>query len=207
MITLFIDTNVLLSFYHLTSEDIEELKKLVVLVEKKEIKDYRSQLSDNVFNEFLNDEWISKKKSSLLYYSKISDFFKECFPEIKIASQIEADLAINNLSNSGSFATTHICIAKLDAFKLTDLQHHFIPRHYLVCESGSDDLLTTTARFVSKIAGRAFPDPRLPPRVEHLMALQRERRSAGQRPYLDYDTGLRLKALPKTWPASWDMTT
>lgn len=259
MITLFIDTNVLLSFYHLTSEDIEELKKLVVLVEKKEIslivpkqvenefwrnrgakifdamkklreakfnasfpafskdypeyeelrqllkkadklhaeltnkitgdakstslkadeivtglfkkatkpafeqehylsavmrsrlgnppgksesvgdavnwetllsavgkgtdlyfvsedKDYRSQLSDNVFNEFLKDEWISKKKSSLLYYSKISDFFKECFPEIKIASQIEADLAINNLSNSGSFATTHICIAKLDTF-------------------------------------------------------------------------------------------
>jgi predicted nucleic acid-binding protein len=37
MITLFIDTNVLLSFYHLTSEDIEELKKLVALVEKKEI--------------------------------------------------------------------------------------------------------------------------------------------------------------------------
>src|ERR1700730_7663139 len=38
MITLFIDTNVLLSFYHLTSEDIEELKKLVALVEKKEIE-------------------------------------------------------------------------------------------------------------------------------------------------------------------------
>jgi hypothetical protein len=38
MITLFIDPNVLLSFYHLTSEDIEELKKLVVLVENKEIQ-------------------------------------------------------------------------------------------------------------------------------------------------------------------------
>jgi predicted nucleic acid-binding protein len=38
MITLFTDTNVLLSFYHLTSEDIEELKKLVVLVENKEIQ-------------------------------------------------------------------------------------------------------------------------------------------------------------------------
>jgi len=37
MITLFIDTNVLLSFYHLTSEDIEELKKLVALVKNKEI--------------------------------------------------------------------------------------------------------------------------------------------------------------------------
>src|ERR1700730_10339428 len=37
MITLFIDTNVLLSFYHLTSEDIEELKKLVALLANSEI--------------------------------------------------------------------------------------------------------------------------------------------------------------------------
>jgi predicted nucleic acid-binding protein len=258
MITLFIDTNVLLSFYHLTSEDIEELKKLVALVESKEIdlivpkqvenefwrnrgakiadamkklreakfnasfpafskdydeyaeirdllkkadklhadlvgkitadakkmslkadeivtglfkkatkpafvhehylsalmrtrlgnppgkdesvgdamnwetllvtvnegtnlhlvsedKDYRSQLSEGVFNEFLRSEWETKKKSELNYYSKISDFFKECFPGIKIASQVESDLAITSLSNSGSFAYTHIIIAKLNA--------------------------------------------------------------------------------------------
>ncbi|KRP85068.1 hypothetical protein AOQ72_04905 [Bradyrhizobium yuanmingense] len=259
MITLFIDTNVLLSFYHLTSEDIEELKKLVALVENKEIdlivpkqvenefwrnrgakivdamkklreakfnasfpsfskdyveyaeirdllkkadklhaeligkimsdakkmslaadeivtglfkkatkpafvqehylsalmrtrlgnppgkdesvgdamnwetllstvnegthlhlvsedKDYRSQLSEGVFNEFLRSEWETKKKSDLHYYSKISDFFKECFPGIKIASQVESDLAIANLGNSGSFAYTHVIIAKLSAF-------------------------------------------------------------------------------------------
>jgi predicted nucleic acid-binding protein len=259
MITLFIDTNVLLSFYHLTSEDIEELKKLVALVEKKRIdlivpkqvenefwrnrgakiadamkklreakfnasfpafskdygeyaeirdmlkkadklhstliskimddarstslkadeivtglfekatkpafsqdhylsavmrtrlgnppgknetvgdamnweallisvadgtdlhlvsedKDYRSQLSENVFNEFLRNEWETKKSSQLYYYSKMSDFFKECFPDIKIASQVESDLAIGNLSNSGSFASTHSYIAELEKF-------------------------------------------------------------------------------------------
>ena len=77
-------------------------------------KDYRSQLSEGVFNEFLRDEWKTKKSSALYYYSKISDFFKDCFPDIKIASQVEADLAINALSNSGSFATTHACIAKLN---------------------------------------------------------------------------------------------
>lgn len=37
MINLFIDTNVFLSFYHLTSEDIEELKKLAALIDQKEI--------------------------------------------------------------------------------------------------------------------------------------------------------------------------
>jgi hypothetical protein len=258
MITLFIDTNVLLSFYHLTSEDIEELKKLVALVAKKEIdlivpkqvenefwrnrgakindamkklkdtkfnisfpafskdydeydqirklskqadnahaqqkitddaeattlkadeivtglfaqakkpvfsvdhyfsalmrtrlgnppgknesvgdavnwetlliavpdgtalylvsedKDYRSTLSHGQFNEFLRNEWATKKKTQLHYFSKISAFFKECFPTITIASEVETDIAINNLAHSGSFATTHSCIAELNKFE------------------------------------------------------------------------------------------
>jgi hypothetical protein len=81
-----------------------------------EDKDYRSHLSEGVFNEFLRSEWETKKKAELYYYSRISDFFKECFPGIKIASQVESDLAIMNLSNSRSFASTHVHIAKLDAF-------------------------------------------------------------------------------------------
>jgi predicted nucleic acid-binding protein len=36
--TLFIDTNILLSFYHLTSEDLEELRKLIALVGSKRIE-------------------------------------------------------------------------------------------------------------------------------------------------------------------------
>jgi hypothetical protein len=81
-----------------------------------EDKDYRSQLSEGVFSEFLKEEWEQKKESSLYYYSKISDFFKDQFPDIKIASQVEADLAINSLSNSGSFSSTHARISKLDTF-------------------------------------------------------------------------------------------
>jgi predicted nucleic acid-binding protein len=34
---LFIDTNVFLSFYHLTSDDLEELRKLAVLIEQKRV--------------------------------------------------------------------------------------------------------------------------------------------------------------------------
>lgn len=37
---LFIDSNVFLSFYHLTSEDLTELNKLVDLLEEKEIRMY-----------------------------------------------------------------------------------------------------------------------------------------------------------------------
>jgi hypothetical protein len=79
-------------------------------------KDYRSPLSDGDFNNFLQVEWGDKKKSQLYYYSKISDFFKDCFPTIKIASEVESDSAIGSLSKSGSFATTHICIAELAKF-------------------------------------------------------------------------------------------
>jgi hypothetical protein len=38
MVNLFIDTNIFLSFFHLTSEDLEELKKLIVLIDNGEIR-------------------------------------------------------------------------------------------------------------------------------------------------------------------------
>lgn len=47
--TLFLDTNILLSFYHLTSEDIEELKKLIALIDSNQIK---LVLTEQVKNEF-----------------------------------------------------------------------------------------------------------------------------------------------------------
>jgi hypothetical protein len=37
-VCLFIDTNIFLSFYHLSGEDLEELNKLAVLIEKGQIK-------------------------------------------------------------------------------------------------------------------------------------------------------------------------
>jgi hypothetical protein len=78
-----------------------------------EDKDFRSQLSEGSFNEFLVHEWEEKKASKVHFYSKISDFFKEQFPNIKIASEAERDLLIEQLANSGSFASTHLLIAKL----------------------------------------------------------------------------------------------
>ncbi|PNS00503.1 hypothetical protein X927_03215 [Petrotoga mexicana DSM 14811] len=46
---LFIDTNILLSFYHFTSEDLEELNKLVVLLKQKKVKLY---LLEQIVDEF-----------------------------------------------------------------------------------------------------------------------------------------------------------
>jgi predicted nucleic acid-binding protein len=78
-----------------------------------EDKDYRSQLSPTDLNEFLDHEWREQKKSKIHFYTKISDFFKANFPAIKIASEVERDHLIERLSESWSFAQTHIVVGKL----------------------------------------------------------------------------------------------
>jgi len=50
MKTLFIDTNVLLSFYHLTSEDLEELRKLVALIDTTKIELVLTEQIEDEFN-------------------------------------------------------------------------------------------------------------------------------------------------------------
>lgn len=66
---LFIDTNVFLSFYHLTSEDLEELKKLVVLMKNKEIRLYLpKQVVDETWRNRankINDSFQILKKTKL----------------------------------------------------------------------------------------------------------------------------------------------
>lgn len=46
---IFLDTNIFLSFYSFTNEDLEQLRKLIDLINSEEIKLY---LTDQVFNEF-----------------------------------------------------------------------------------------------------------------------------------------------------------
>lgn len=78
-----------------------------------EDRDFFSVLEETNFNEFLLHEWHSKKKSSLHYYKRLSSFFKDKFPDIKLATELEKELLIKQLVGSLSFATTHAAIAKL----------------------------------------------------------------------------------------------
>ena len=47
------------------------------------------------------------------FYAQISDFFKSRFPNIETAAELERDLLMQRLAKSGTFANTHIVIAKL----------------------------------------------------------------------------------------------
>lgn len=67
MLNIFIDTNIFLSFYSLTSNDLDELKKIITLIQCEEIKLY---LSQNVIDEYYKNRL---KK----IHSTLSDFSKE----------------------------------------------------------------------------------------------------------------------------------
>lgn len=79
-------------------------------------KDYCSALDEDAFSGFLSDEWRDKRKSNLVFYKRISAFFKEHFPDIKLAAELEKDLLIEDFTNSRSFARTHEVVAKLSKY-------------------------------------------------------------------------------------------
>ena len=78
--------------------------------------DYASALDKNAFDSFLLGEWQRKKMSDLVFYRRLSSFFKDQFPEIKLASEVKKEMLIRGLSSSPNFATTHTLIGRLSAF-------------------------------------------------------------------------------------------
>lgn len=79
-------------------------------------KDYASPIDTNVFNTYLSQEWRTQKKSEIVFYRSLSEFFKEHFPKISLASETEKDIDIQSLANSSSFVQTHAIISKLNKY-------------------------------------------------------------------------------------------
>lgn len=79
-------------------------------------KDYYSVLDENALKDFLIDEWTSNNKSDVKFYRRLSQFFKEHYPDIKLAAELEKELAIKELVNSSNFASTHSAISKLQKY-------------------------------------------------------------------------------------------
>lgn len=86
-------------------------------------KDYRSPINENMLAKFLDDEWQEAKNSKIYFYRRLSDFFCDKFPQIKLASEFEKELAISDLAVSSNFNDTHKIIAKLSKYAdFTDQQ-------------------------------------------------------------------------------------
>ena len=76
--------------------------------------DYVSALDSSNLNEFLKREWRSTRaRSDLHFYRTISEFFKQKYPNIQLADDVEKDILIDKLSRSSSFRETHQIAGKL----------------------------------------------------------------------------------------------
>lgn len=66
-------------------------------------KDYASPLAENEFSLFLQDEWMSRKNSSVIFFSSLNTFFKTHLPEVEITGEDIKDGKIKALVSSSSF--------------------------------------------------------------------------------------------------------
>ncbi len=81
-----------------------------------EDSDYLSELNNDNLKPYLVDEWKQTKYSSIILFKSLTVFFKKNFPKIKLANEYEKSLLIEQLSTSGSFATSHSILAQLASF-------------------------------------------------------------------------------------------
>lgn len=86
-------------------------------------KDFFSLLENESPKDFLSSEWEKQKKSKVFIYKRLSQFFKEHYPHIKLASDLEKQLQVDALIKSGNFSRTHTAVEKLSKFdEFTDTQ-------------------------------------------------------------------------------------
>jgi hypothetical protein len=78
--------------------------------------DYISPLDKNAISAYLKDEWYEQKKSNVELYLSLSEFFRKQFPEIKLASEMEKEIAISDLIEASNFAATHWAISRLNQY-------------------------------------------------------------------------------------------
>jgi hypothetical protein len=79
--------------------------------------DYCSAIDDSNFNQYLENEWKQAKVTNLHFFKKLSQFFKDTLPDIKLsddfAGELEKEILIKRLAVSSSFAQTHLILSKL----------------------------------------------------------------------------------------------
>lgn len=78
--------------------------------------DYHSSLNQDDLDPYLVDEWSKAKKSRIHPYDRLSSMFRDYFPDIKLASELEKDLLIQELAQSGTFDNTRGIISRLRKF-------------------------------------------------------------------------------------------
>ncbi len=77
--------------------------------------DWASAVNTSTFNSVLQNEWKGSKNGTVRFYQRLSAFLGEFYPDIKLASELEKDMLIDELAFTRNFAQTHRTIAALRA--------------------------------------------------------------------------------------------
>ena len=125
--------------------------------------DYCSELDDTRLHGYLRWEWEDRKRSQVVFFKQLRDFFRAQFPQIELAEDVEEALAIRDLVSSRTFADTHDAVRRLAGFK------RFSPAHLNMIVSaalnnnqvywiaGDEDVHQLLSDLVSERAGDIEP--------------------------------------------------
>jgi hypothetical protein len=75
--------------------------------------DFISKLDSKLLLDVLRSEWNQRKHSDVILYSNLASLFKDKYPSIRLASELQKELAISALATASSFAETHAGIQGL----------------------------------------------------------------------------------------------
>lgn len=79
--------------------------------------DFYSSLDDQKSHPFLQEEWERVKGGNLFVYRTLSGFMAEHFDGVAFSFDKDKEALIEELFDSGSFAQTHVIIAKLENYR------------------------------------------------------------------------------------------
>ena len=94
-------------------EHVEDKRDLYLIADDA---DYRAEGSDDEFSPFLKWEWSCRKNGEVRYYRRLSSFFKEKFPDIRLATELEKGILIDELAGSPTFKATRRTLRSLAKF-------------------------------------------------------------------------------------------
>jgi hypothetical protein len=108
--------------------------------------DYASALDDSEFSLFLQKEWTKQKGGKIRYFNRLSAFFRNQFPDIRLARELEKELMIRNLADSPNFATTRKVLKQLVEYsdftstQLNDIVQAAITNNQVYWIAGDEDI-------------------------------------------------------------------
>lgn len=79
--------------------------------------DYMSGLESTLLSEFLRLEWLRTKQFDVSAFTNLTALFKQHYPDIRLAVELEKELAINKLIQSESFMQTHAAIRDVSQYR------------------------------------------------------------------------------------------